>query len=286
MEITIEYVLIDNVVINYIILFLSCKLLKQKVVFWKLFLAAVIGAGFALILPIIYLPSYLLILLKLSLGFLMVLMSLPCNTFKRCAASFLTFLLMTGVMGGVCFAIIYMLSGNLSTDILLNYSAPIPVGVILFICCLTAYLLNSLIKLFYKKRKENNFIYSAIIWSNGKKVKVNAFLDSGNTLVDPVYKKPVIIISYSLFHKLYNLPLEKVLMKNITSKDIKNSHYISFNTVGKSAEMLVFEIESIEIILSKEKKRKLENVLLGLSFGSISKTFSCEVLLHPDYVYC
>lgn len=286
MEIIIEYVLIDNILINYMIFFLSFKILKQHMFFWRLIIASVVGACFALILPMIPLSWYMMIPLKLFIGFLMVLISFPYSKFKKMLTYFLVFILTTGMMGGVCFITIYMLSGSLSADTLTNYSFSMPVGVILFVCFIAAYLINSLIKMFYKKKRENNFIYEAVILNNGKKVKVNAFLDSGNTLIDPKSQKPVIIITYALFNKLYSLPIEQVLMKKINSDDIKNSHYISFNTVGSSGEMLVFEIEEMKIIMSKKQEKKIKNVLLGLSFSNLCKTFACDALLHPDYVYC
>lgn len=285
MEIVVEYILVDNIIINYLIILLSKKILKLQITVWKAVLSSVIGATFALLLPIMILPTYILLPLKFILGFLMVLIAFPYSNLKKTLTYFLVFILMTGLMGGVCFVVIYMFSGNLSTNMLF-YSAPIPIGLILLICSVTTYFVSSLIKLFYRKKRENNFIYEAIIINNGKKVKINAFLDSGNTLIDPVSKKPVIIISYPLFNKLYNLPLEQIIMKKVTSENIKNSHYISFDTVGKSSCMLVFEIEEIKILISKAQVRSIENVLLGLSFANISKIFYCDALLHPDYVYC
>lgn len=286
MEIVIEYVLIDNIVINYLILFLACKILKEHIVFWKILISAMIGAGFALIMPIMAVSALFLIILKISLGILMVLIVFPCSSFKKALSSFLTFILMTAVMGGICFAIIYAVSGSLSMDLLSMYSAPIPVGVILLCCAFMAWLINSLIKLFYKKQKENNFKFEAVLINKEKQIRANAFLDTGNTLIDPASNKPVIIITYSLFHKLCEMPLERVLMKKVTDEDIKGSHYISFDTVGKKSEMLVFEIDKINIITEDKQIKTFEKVLLGLSFGGIFKTFSCDALLHPDYVYC
>lgn len=214
----------------------------------------------------------------------MVLISLPSKTLKKVIISFLTFMLMTGVMGGVCFALIFMLSGSVSADVLITYSSDIPLGLIIFICLITYLATTKLIKLFYQKKTINNFIYETILKDKGKKIKFNAFLDSGNTLIDPISQKPVVIISYSLFQRLYNFPLEKIITKKIEEKDIKKLHYITINTVGKGSEMLVFEVEKMEVVFSKNDIKNFSNVVLGLSFSGINKTFSCDALLHPQFV--
>ncbi|MDD4110350.1 MAG: sigma-E processing peptidase SpoIIGA [Clostridia bacterium] len=284
MEIIIEYVLIDNLVIDFLILYISCKLLKCKIVFWKLAVSSLIGAGCALVLPIIILPNYGLIIFKLTLGVLMVLISLPSQTFKKALSSFMVFLMMTGSMGGLCFFLIFMLSGSLSADVLITYSSNIPIGVIIFMCALISFGVTKLTKLFYQKKNINNFIYETIFSDKGREIKINAFLDSGNTLIDPISQKPVVIINYSLFHRLYNLPLEKILTKNIEKKDIKNLHYITFNTIGKRADMLVFEVDKMEVVFSKNETKNFNDVVLGLSFSGLNKTFSCDALLHPQFV--
>lgn len=284
MEIIIEYVLIDNLVIDFLILFLCCKILKYKVVFWRLLTSSIIGAGCALVLPIIHLPNYILMIFKLLLGALMVLISLPSKTSKKTIISFLTFMLMTGAMGGICFALIFMLSGSVSTDILITYSSNIPLGIIILMCALTTLGITKLTKLFYQKKTINNFIYETILKDKGKQIKFNSFLDSGNTLIDPISQKPVVIITYSLFNRLYNLPLEKIITKKIEEKDIRNLHYITINTVGERAEMLVFEVEKMEVVFSKNNVKNFNNVVMGLSFSEINKTFSCDALLHPQFI--
>lgn len=283
MEIIIEYVLIDNLVINFLILYLSCKILKQKIVYWRLILSSFIGVGCALIMPIINFPGYVMIIFKLILGIVMVVIALPCPTFKKSVVSFLTFLIMTGCMGGVCFLIIFMVSGNLSFNLLATYSYKIPVGAILFACSIISVVIGQLIKLVYRKKTINNFIYEIILIDKGKEIKSNAYLDSGNTLIDPITNKPVIIINFSLFNKLYNLPLEKILTKKIEEKDINKSHYITFNTIGKTSDMLVFEVDKLAIN-SQNQARQFNNVLLGLSFNKLSNTFSCDTLLNPQFI--
>lgn len=283
MEIIIEYIIIDNLVINFLILFISCKILKNKIIFWRLAFSSVLGAIVSLILPILILPTFALIILKLILGIIMTLISLPSQTFKKVLVSFLTFVAMTGVMGGICFLIIFLVSDSFNFDILITYSSEISIGIILFICSLTTYFIIQLIKIFYRRKNINNFVYETIFLNNGRTVKINSYLDSGNTLIDPETNKPVIIIDYSLFEKLCCLPLEKILTKKIKS-EVKNPHYILFNTVGKKSEMFVFQVESMKIFVDNKKSMEFKDVSLGLSFSKLNKTFCCNALLPASFI--
>ncbi len=279
MEIVVEYVLVDNLVIDYLILYLSCKLLRQKVVFWRISLASVLGAGCALITPIMALPTWALILFKLLLGWVMVRVGIKPTTIKKEIISYLTFLGMTAVMGGVCFGIIYMLSGDIEASYLLLYNLEIPVGVILLAVALTALAISKMIKYFYHKKVFNNFVFKTVIYDKGKEIQIDAFLDSGNTLIDPVTNKPIVIIDYLTFNKLYDLPMTQLLTKQVD--EIENSHYIEFGTVGKRDSMLIFEIEKMQVIVSDKDTKELKNVALGLSFAKLKKSFECNALLHP-----
>ena len=73
MEIYIEYVLIDNLVINALILLCTKKTLKLKTSWLRLGLSSLLGTVVAVMLPLINISSIFLILIKIGLGVLMVL---------------------------------------------------------------------------------------------------------------------------------------------------------------------------------------------------------------------
>ena len=73
MEIYIEYVLIDNFVINYLILLLVKKTMKLKTSIFRMVLSSGIGTIVAVLMPLFSVSNWLFILIKLLLGVSMIL---------------------------------------------------------------------------------------------------------------------------------------------------------------------------------------------------------------------
>ena len=284
MEIVVEYVLIDNLVINFLILNLSAKLLKVRENFLSLRLlsSAALGAVCSLISPLLNLPSYLQIVFKLVLGLLMVRIGLNPTGFKKNMVSYFVFLLLTAAMGGVCFGIVFLLSGEIESGFVLIYNMEIPVGAIILVVWLVYLGIAKLFCAYEKRKLFGTFVFKAEIKNNGKTIEFDVFLDSGNTLTDPISLKPVMIVDYSLFRKIFDLPLEKILMKKIGKEDISGSHYIDFGTVGNGGKMLVFEVESV-VLRAGEKETEIKSPAVGLTFSKLQKSFNCEGLIGVEF---
>ena len=280
-EITIEYVLIDNLVINFLILFLSAVILKARVSKWRCFSGAIIGAVCSLLTPLISLPNYLFIIYKMLLGYIMVRIALKPVGFAKNVISYFVFLLMTAVMGGVCFGIVYLLSGEINQGFVLVYNTEIPVGIVVLVISLISYGVYKIVGVLNRKKLFNTFIFKAELKNLNKTTEFEVYLDSGNTLKDPLSNKPIIIIEYSVFKKIFDLPLDKLLTKKIDEKDIEGSHYIDYGTVGGNGKMLVFEADQL-LIKDDKKQIIIPNPSVGLTFSKLTKCFDCEALIGPE----
>ena len=282
MEIVVEYVLVDNLVINTLILFFSATILKIKKSKLRLFVSAVLGTACSLITPILNLPLWLMIVYKLLLGLVMARIGLDPSGLKQNIVFFGVFLLLTGVVGGVCFGLVYLFSGEASANGIVVFGSEIPVGAVLGVVCLTFLAIWKLFNHLSRKKLLGTFIFKAEIENEGKKTNFDVFLDSGNTLFDPITKKPVLIVEFSLFKQIVNVPFEKVITKKIGQEDIKNSRYLPYGTVGGQGEMLVFEIE--KFLLKKEKEEKIfKGAVVGLSLSGLKKSFGCQALIGPEF---
>ena len=67
MEVYIEYVLLDNLIINSVLLDFTNKTLKLKVNKFRIFLSAMLGTIVAIILPFVKLSNSILVILKVIL---------------------------------------------------------------------------------------------------------------------------------------------------------------------------------------------------------------------------
>ena len=68
MEIYIEYAFLENFLYDYALLWLAFLAAQVKTRAWRLCLSAGLGGGFALLFPLLRLPSYLRAVLKLAVG--------------------------------------------------------------------------------------------------------------------------------------------------------------------------------------------------------------------------
>ena len=115
-------------------------------------------------------------------------------------------------------------------------------------------------------------------------IEEEGFLDSGNLLYDPITKKPVILISYDVFSKLYdNVNYLNAFMKKIDLKNFKNGHYIKLNTVASGTQILVFSVNNV-LLEGQGVNKKYEDIMLGLSFSGFEKAFGKKILLHGSLI--
>lgn len=237
----------------------------------------------ALLMPIVYLPTYLYMTLKLLIGVLMVLIAFKTESLKKFALQFIIFISCTALFGGICFLVYYLSTGNMNFYNLVvnNYSFPIvPALAIVFVYFL---FVKGVIKYIINKQRSKKFMFEIIFYSKDKKIKTMAYLDSGHKLSDPKTHESVIIINYNLFAKLFKIPIEQILMKKIP-QELENAHYIKISTINnKDQDMLVFNVDKVQINLIKNKVIR-KNAPLGLSFTKYNKNFNCDVLIGPELI--
>ena len=101
-------------------------------------------------------------------------------------------------------------------------------------------------KLIYLHRK-HKFLHQTIIQHHGKKIRVKALLDSGNSLVDPISKIPVSIISLPLFLEMFpDISADKILLHELDDC-VLGGHYINCQTVNGKGQMFVFSPDKFQI---------------------------------------
>ena len=279
MEIYIESVLIDNLVINSILLFLTAKILSYNFKKSRLMISSSFATIMSFVFPLFNLNSIILFVLKFLLGALIILMAFKINTFKDFIRLFFAFLILTAVMGGMCFMLCFAFKsttqfsgGNLVYD-------GMPIGIVVIVVFVVCKLINDFIKYLRTKEKIKKFKFKTIIKNLGKEYKFMGFLDSGNILVDALTQKPVIVIGIGVFKKIFNLSNEDIINGNFS---LQNSRYIRINTATKLEKMLIFEVE--EIVIEFEKPLKLQSPILGVALKNFKTQFDCDLLLNLKLV--
>ena len=114
----------------------------------------------------------------------------------------------------------------------------------------------------YIKRVGN--IYTAYLFINDTKISVIALRDTGNSLIEPVTKKPVSIIEED----------------KLAEADMENMKYIfvPYNTVGKSHGLMkAFMVDKLVV-----NDITTEKAIIGIYKGKLSQNNKYEMILNPD----
>lgn len=280
MTIYIEYVVLDNMVIDSLILTLCQTALKLKTSKTKIFLSALLGTITALLCPI--LPSIINMLIKIPLAILMVLIAFCPKSTKQFLVQLSAFLLFTFALVGACLAFceIFGIKFLIKNGGLYEYK--FPVGFALLVCWITFVVVKNILCYIFKAHNYDDLIFKTQIVQNNQKICATAFLDTGNKL--EYNQKPISIINYQIFSKLYPkiAPTDILLKKNLP---IKKFCYYTVCGIAKTSQILVFEVDELCINYktgTQCKSIKISNALLGLSLQNFSKKTNSDMIISKN----
>lgn len=264
MEIVIEYVLLENLFINLIVLKTVALLTKEKGRFFLL--ASFLSACLTVALPSFYLSTFGYFLVEFGVAILSVCLSFKFNNIKKFLFIFLCFLISLFVYGGACF-IFESLFGIQSILIVL--------GIVISVYIILKYVL----KKFNRKVCIDKFCFDVEIDAEQTKTYWKGFLDSGNMLFDPLTESPVTLVNFKVFSSIYKeIDLQDVILRTAKLKKLRFAHYINFNTLGKDNKILVFQVDKIVV-----NGKVLEKATLGLSLKDFDKSFDTDIILHNNF---
>lgn len=286
MEVYIEYVILDNLIINYILLRLTSYTLKLNARKSLCFFSAVIGTIFAILMPFIKFNglnqeifNLVSFILKLCFGLFMVLIIKKYKNFYCYITTFFMFLTYTFILGGMCFGLIYLLNLKTTFSGLLIFGFEIPISIFILLGCCYLKILFSIIKFVRHKNSFHKFYYDVKLKNCNKSILVTGFLDSGNQI--SINCNGVIVINYKTLIKLYpNLNIQNLVKGSLKETGLKNAEFVNIVNSGGNNKMLTFTVDEMEIIDEHNKVINLKNQVVGLAKTNFNGKFDC--LLNPE----
>ena len=230
MSIYIEYAIIDNMVIDYLLLEATFFTFSKPVKKVRLFLLALLGTAIAILYPLINASKIIIIAIKVLTGLLLPLLAVKYKSVKEyfiCTAIFFGYTFLTG--GGI-YAIYSLINVKLTE---------IPVAICFIPAFFIIKFLMRIVRLIYRKSKIQKFTYQVELTFNKKTVTCVGFLDTGNGVYH--HNNPVIVCGKKFFKQFIDQNFYKVKSKKITA-----------NTVNGYAENLAYEIDEIKIYNGKD----------------------------------
>lgn len=136
--------------------------------------------------------------------------------------------------------------------------------------------------------KTKNY-YDVEIINNKKSILIKAFMDTGHSLIEPISKKPVIIVEYKAIRELLPVNFRKILEKeniysaiNEVSEDMYENKLkiIPYSSLGNEKGVLIgFEVDKM-IVNGKSVKKPI----VGIYKSVLCKNGLYNALLSPKHL--
>ena len=281
MTVYVDIIFIENLIINYIILYAVGIISKSKIKQFRIIISSIIGASYSVIYYIANVGIYQNFILKIILSIVMVYIAYETNSFKGLIKKIVLFYLVSFVFAGASLGIIYMVNSQnvtIQNGVLVgSYTIKtILIGIIIaFIIIVTGF---SIVK---TKLSKKDLICDIKVKINEKELETKAMIDTGNFLKEPITNIPVVVLEHTLLYDFIPKEIlnniEKILggdfseiPANIQSQYISRLKVIPFSTLGKQNGMLL-GIKADKLIIEDEENKIIDKVIIGIYNKSLTK---------------
>lgn len=244
-KIYLDLVLFINFFFDFLLLISVGLILKRTIKIKKILLAALIGS-LSIIILFVNMNSVILFFFKLIISIIMLIVSYGYKSINYLFQNICYLYVNSIVLGGFLYYL------NIELNYKYNGMSVYKNG--LYLNFLVLILISPIIIYFYirslrkLKNNYNNYYQVDIFLNEGQVINITAFLDTGNKLLDPYFKKPIIIINKDII------------------KNINNYLLVPFNTIKGSGILKCIKPEKVYVD-GIEIKRK---VLIGISEEKIN----------------
>lgn len=242
MIIYIDLVIFINFIFDMLLLIVVNITLKRNVKLWRIFLGGIVG-GISILFLFIKINSLELFLIKILISILMLLITFGYNSIRYFMHNFFYLYLSSMILGGFLYFLNIQFSYKNTGLVFFHNGWSIN---IIFLLIISPFILYIYIR--SNKRLRNtysNYYKVKIKFKNNRILDVTAFLDTGNHLSDPYFKRPIILVS-------------KNSLKNKIK--IENPLLVPYYSLNNKNLLPCIKINSLMI-----DGKKTRNVLLGIS---------------------
>ena len=255
MTVYVEYVLIDNFFIDFMLMKTAFYITGKTVSRFRLAACSLLGAVFALFYPLITDNAFIITAAKILFGLTLTFIAAKFSRLKDYAAFTAVFIGLTFFTGGAIIGVFSVFG--------IDYSSEYSVALMVLPVYIAFTGVKRLIRYFYRKKDAFASVVDAEITFCGKTVKIRGFFDTGNGL----YKdfSPVVIVS------------KKTLTPFITPLFFKNAKSVNVKTVNGSERKICFKPDLFVIYSGGEK-----NIYNNVAVAVTRQTFDgYDAILHP-----
>lgn len=298
LEIYLDVLFLENLVINYMILLVTHKIAKTPTSNLRKLSAAFVGALY--VVGLILFPGvkyYYTMLSKILLSILIIAIAFPSSKIKTFIKTLIIFYISTFIFAGAAFSFLYFnnTGGFVKNGIVYVFSDS--KMTVIFLSVLTmGIVLRVVWELMQHKFINQDLIIPITIVFESKNIDVLAYMDTGNSLYDPLTSVPVAVVEFNAIKTLLPLEIQKFFEENneedltcitkilSTSTWFSRFRVIPFNSLGKENGILLgFRPDYIKIG-EDTNREEVKDVIIGIYNKILSKNNSYKALIGPELI--
>lgn len=290
----IDVIFIENIIMNYIILFATGLIIKKDLKHIRIFFSSLLGATYAIMSYISNVGIYKNKIVEFILSIVMIYIAFSPKSIKKMIKNIIIFYLTSFCFGGAAYYLLYYISPEQIKNIngILTGSYPIKIAILGGI--LGFFVINIGFKVVKNKIDKHSIYYDIEIGYKENKVKVRVILDTGNLLVEPITSFPVAIIQEDKISEILSsrdLNIIKDGLRNNfigLSEELKlRCRIIPFSSVGKNNGMMIgFKPDYIKIFVEEDEEKIINNVIIGIYNKHLSKNGRYQGLVGLELLDC
>ncbi len=274
----VDVLLVLNFVVNFLLLRLTALCVGRAAQAGRLTFGALLGAAGSLCIFVTFPGRILWIGFRLLLAAAMVLAALPWEGPRRWALSVFCLMAVSFLFSGGMIALFLALrpSGMLVTHgvLYLDLSAAALLG-----ACALCFVLTCLFEQLLRRRPPDALRCEVLVEGEGGASRFLALVDTGNSLVEPFSRKPVIVCEREAVTRA--LPMLASAGSNPENLPGPGVRYIFYRTVGSSG-MLPAVLPPLLLIRAKNGEwRSAKGVYLAVTNQPLQAD-GCRAILNPE----
>lgn len=255
MKIYLDYIFFINMMFDFLLLLSVSIILKRNVKITKIIFGSIVGALSTFIL-FFKIDNLTLFLVKFIISLFMILISFSYKNIKYTIKN-LSYLYMSSmILGGALYFFNIQFSYN--HEGLIFYHNGLSINLILLII-LSPIIIYTYIKQSMNLKNNYSKYYNVNIKYKDKEYKLTGFLDTGNKLIDPITKRPIIIVDRKYF------------------KNVKKYSLVPFTTISGNDFIKCIKVDDL-IINNKKISKKFLVGISSINMEGVSCILNTDIM--------
>jgi len=259
-----DVLIVLNLIVNYFLLCAACRLLDKKPKTVRIILSALLGGISSLYIFLPKLNIFLETLLKITTCIIMIAVCIGFKTLKEFLKGVVVLFAVTCGFGGIMFAlwITFNPKGMVMNNSVVYFNIS---PLVLIVCTVVGYLLFSLFSFVFGKISKFAKRCSVTVFADDKSLRLEAIIDTGNSIEDVLSNSQIIIADSSAVDFLFN-----------KETDYPRFRLLPCSTVSGNGVLEGFRCDSA-VIIADNNKTVLQKPILVSSKTKLNNGYNAII---------